>query len=149
MKKLKKIQKKNLRTNTTVNDRLKVAETFLEQKRQFSTFNRRHQESRLAPQPKIVFNESTKTMIEKHNDALLFNRRQSKSALPALPLKQSSSSSSSSDSLNSSLSETELMPFAFKRSSNIQTRPTKQITATPTAKVKSNPLLNANLRTVL
>ncbi|CAF4777768.1 unnamed protein product, partial [Rotaria sp. Silwood2] len=50
-------------------------------------------------QPNIhVYNESTKLMIEKHNNALLFNRRRSKSALPVLPSKQSSLSSSSSSS---------------------------------------------------
>ena len=137
---------------TSENDRLKAAETFLEQKRKFSTSTQRRQESRLAPQPKIVFNESTKMMIEKRNDALLFNRRRSKTALPGLPLKplpSSSSSSSSSETLNSSLSETELMPFAFRRTSNIPTRPTREILATPTSKVKNNPLLNATLRTDL
>jgi hypothetical protein len=144
-----KFQNKSPPRNTSAaTDRLKVAETFLEQKRKLSTFTKNRQDSQLAPQPKQVFNESTKIMIEKRNDALLFNRRRSKSALPALPLKPLSSSSSSSSS-SDSLSETELMPFAFKRSSNIPTRPAGQIIGTQPTKVKRNPLLNATLRTVL
>lgn len=146
-----KFQKKHSAITTTTNERLKSAEKFIEQKRNFSTFTHRRHEPQFAPQPKIVFNESTKIMIEKHNNALLLNRRRSKSAAPILPLKQSSSSSSSSssDSLNSSLSDTELMPFAFKRSSDNRPRPVKQPIATPVTKVKRNPLLNATLRTVL
>jgi len=145
----KKFTSKTTTTTTTIDDRLKSAEKFIEQKRNFSTLSHRRQEPQLIYQPKIVFNESTKLMIEKHNNALLFNRRRSKTALQTLPLKQSSSSSSSSDSLNSSVSDSELTPFAFKRSSNTPTRPAKEIIATPTIKVKKNPLLNATLRTVL
>jgi hypothetical protein len=151
----KKIQSKNRPTtsSTTADDRLKAAEIFIEQRRKFSTLSHYYQEQRSIPQPKIVFNESTKAMIEQHNNALLFNRRRSKSALPAIQSKQSSSSSSSSsssDTLNSSLSESELMPFAFKRSSAIQSRPSKKVTPTTTAtKVKGNSLLNATFRTVL
>lgn len=111
---------------TTKNERLKAAETFLDQKRKFSTFSNYRQESQLVPQPKVLFNESTKIMIEKYNNTLLLNRRRSKSALPVIPSKQSSSSSSSSDSLNSSLSESELMPFAFKRSSQTKILPARQ-----------------------
>jgi len=148
-----KFQKKNLISNTpsTINERLKSAEKFLEQKRNFSTSTYYRPQPQLIPQSKIVFNESTKLMIEKHNNTLLLNRRRSKSTLPVLKLKQysSSSSSSSSDSLNSSLSDTELMPFAFKRSSDTRTRPKKQTIATRATKVKRNPLLNATLRTVL
>jgi hypothetical protein len=147
----KKFQNKNSISNTptiTTNERLKSAEKFLEQRRNFSTLNHRRQESQLISQPKIIFNESTKIMIEKHNNALLFNRKKSKSAFPVFPLQQSSSSSSSSssDSLNSSLSDTELMPFSFKRPSDNHTRPTKEIIATPTTKVKKNPLLNATFK---
>jgi len=149
MKKNKKFISKPTTTTTptTINDRLKSAEKFIEQKRNFSTLTRHRPESKFIPQPKIVFNESTKLIIEKHNNALLLNRRRSKTALPALPVKQSSSSSS--DSSNSSLSDIELTPFAFKRSSNTQTRPVKEIIATPITKVKKNPLLNATLKTVL
>jgi hypothetical protein len=120
-------QTKNVNTNTTANDRLKAAEKFVEQKRHFSTFNQRRKGSQVVPQPNIVFNESTKNMIEKHNDNLLFNRRRSKLTLPALSSKKlsSSSSSSSSDSLDSSLSDNELKPFAVKRSLNSQTQPAK------------------------
>jgi len=134
-----KFQKKNLISNTpsTINERLKSAEKFLEQKRNFSTSTYYRPQPQLIPQSKIVFNESTKLMIEKHNNALLLNRRRSKSSLP---VKQYSSSSSSSDSLNSSLSDTELMPFAFKRPSDIRARLKKQTIATSTTKVKKNPL---------
>jgi hypothetical protein len=140
----KTVQNKNRRTtsSTITDDRFKAAEIFIEQRRKFSPFNYYRQEQRSVPQPKIVFNESTKVMIEQHNNALLFNRRRSK--------KSSSSSSSSSDSLNSSLSESELMPFAFKRSSEIQSQPSKKMIPTTTAtQVTGNSLLNAAFKTVL
>ncbi|CAF4175389.1 unnamed protein product, partial [Rotaria magnacalcarata] len=70
------------RTNTGY-DRLKAAETFLEQKRKFSTLNSHRQQVQFVTQPNThAYNASTKLMIEKHNNALLFNRRRSKSALP-------------------------------------------------------------------
>ena len=134
--------------NSNANDeRLKSAETFVQQRRNYSSLTHRRPEPVSVPQSKLEFNESTKVMIEKHNDALLKNRRRSKSVLPLRQL-SSSSSSSSSESLDSSLSERELSPFAFKRPSNVQIRSTKTVVATPTTKVKRNPLLNATLRTV-
>ena len=145
--KLYKPLKKESNSNP-IEERLKSAETFIQQKRNFSTFTQRRLEPVSTPQSKLEFNESTKLMIEKHNDALLKNRRRSKSVFPLLSMKQlSSSSSSSSESLDSSLSERELSPFAFKRPSNTQTRPTKIVIAAPATKVKRNPILNATLRT--
>jgi hypothetical protein len=147
----KRFQKKSaVEKPTTTDDRLKSAETFTGSRRNFSTLSHRNQQSHLISQPKIVFNESTKLMIEKHNNALLLHQRRSKSTFASLPLRQlssSSSSSSSSDSLNSSLSDSDLSPFAFKRLSNpSRSQPTKEIIARPTTKVKRNPLLDANLR---
>ncbi len=151
-----KFQRKNFISNTatitkTTDERLKSAEKFIEQKRNFSTLSHCRPEPKLIPYSKIVFNESTKRMIEKHNDALLLNRRRSKSVVPVLPVRQSSSSSSSSsESLDSSLSEIELTPFSFKRSSDNRTRPSlKEIIATPATKVKRITLLNATLGTDL
>ncbi|CAF0908236.1 unnamed protein product [Rotaria sordida] len=148
----KKSQYKNhLKSSTTIlNDRLKAAQTYLKEKEKFSRLNSNRQQVQLITKPNPVsYNESTKIIIEKHNDALLFNRKRSKSALPHLPSKQSSSSSSSSSSsLNSSLSECELMPFSFKRPSDSKTQSSRQIQARATTKVKINPLLNATLRTV-
>lgn len=141
-----KFQMKNS-TPSTTNERQKSAEKFIEQKRNFSTLSHRRQESQLNHQPKTIFNESRKLMVEKHNDALLLNRRRSKSVF----VKQlsSSSSSSSSDSSDSSLPESALSPFAFKRASNNQTRPPKAVIVTETTKVKRNPLLEATFRTPL
>ncbi|CAF0996812.1 unnamed protein product, partial [Adineta steineri] len=107
-------------TNTVANDRLKAAEKFIEQKRSFSTLNHRPQESPLEIQSNTVFNDTTKSMIEKHNNALLLNRRRVKPVLPAIssrkpPPRPPSPSSSSSDSMDSSLSEDALKPFVVKR----------------------------------
>ena len=141
------IRANSAKTKLSLNsDRFQAAETFLEQKRKFSTWNSRRQGFQLVPQPKISFLESTKVMIEKRNDSLLFNRQRSKSALPSRPLKQSSSSSSSSDSLNSSSSDIELMPYAFQRPTDTKIQPVRQIVAAPITKLKRNSLLNATLR---
>ena len=141
------IRANSAKTKLSLNsDRFQAAETFLEQKRKFSTWNSRRQGFQLVPQPKISFLESTKLMIEKRNDSLLFNRQRSKSALPSRPLKQSSSSSSSSDSLNSSSSDIELMPYAFQRPTDTKIQPVRQIVAAPITKLKRNSLLNATLR---
>ncbi|CAF4967240.1 unnamed protein product, partial [Rotaria magnacalcarata] len=141
-----------IKSTTTVNGRLKTAETFIEQKRKFSTINYYRQEPQTIFQSKVLFNEETKAIIEKYNDALLFNRRRSKSTLPVLvskPSLSSASSSSSSDSLNSSLSESELMLYAFKRPSDAKARSVRQIIPTSITKVKKNPLPNATLRIAL
>ena len=142
-----KFQIKTSNSRNSINDRLKSAEKFIEQKRNFSTFTHRRQQSQLTYQPKPVFNESAKLMIEKHNDNLLLNRRRSKSVF-VKPI-SSSSSSSSSDSLDSSLSERELSPFAFRRPSKSLTRLPKTIPATQTTQLKRNPLLEATLRTAV
>lgn len=140
------------KTSNGNDERLKSAETFIQQRRNYSSLARRQSELVSTSQSKLQFNEATKLMVEKHNDALLKNRRRSSSVRPAVPLRQlssSSSSSSSSESLDSSLSERELSPFAFKRPSNVQIRSTKIVVPISTTKVKRNPLLNATLRTVL
>ncbi|CAF0799465.1 unnamed protein product [Adineta steineri] len=118
--KKKIVPNKNMSTNTVANDRLKAAEKFIEQKRSFSTLNHRPQESPLEFQSNTIFNDTTKSMIEKHNDALLLNRRRIKPVLPAIssrkpPPRPPSPSSSSSDSMDSSLSEDALKPFVVKR----------------------------------
>lgn len=139
-------------TTPAPNDRLKAAETFLEQRRKFSTSSQRRaelpQQQQWTPQPKALFNESTKTIIERHNDALLLRRRRSKSAFPVLPSKQRPPSSSTSESLNSSLSDSELTPFAFKRSPENRARPFKAVAPTTYGKLRGNPLLNATLRPI-
>lgn len=137
--------------STPKDDRLKAAQTFIEQKRKFSTLNYNRPEPQYIAQQRGLINEATKVMIEKHNDALLFNRRRSKSTLPVLQARYSSpsSSSSSSDSLDSSLSESELMPFSFKHTSDPKIRRSRQIIKISTAQLKKHPLLNATLRTVL
>ena len=141
-----RFQIKTSNTPNSINDRLKSAEKFIEQKRNFSTLTNRRQQSQLTYQSRPVFNESTKLMVEKHNDTLLLNRRRSKSVF----VKQiSSSSSSSSDSLDSSLSERELSPFAFRRPTKPLARPPKSIPATETTQIKRNPLLEATLRTAV
>ncbi|UJR13605.1 hypothetical protein I4U23_000618 [Adineta vaga] len=111
------IQMKTMATNSTTNNRFKSAEKFIEQSGNFITLTQPKQDRRITTEPKIVSNESTKSMIEKHNNALIFNRRGTKPILPVIPSKKlsPSSSSSSSESLDSSLSETELKPFVFNR----------------------------------
>ena len=155
--KTRKFRSKSTNSTTTAttpaNDRLKAAETFLEQRRKFSTSSQRRAEQpsqqQFTPQPRALFNESTKAIIERHNDALLLRRRRSKSAFPVLPSKPQlppASSPSSSDSLNSSLSDSELTPFAFKRTSEYRARVFKAAVPTAPGRVRGNPLLNATLR---
>ena len=134
--------------STAVNDRLKAAETFLEQKRKFSMLHPSRPNRTFASQPRTIFNESTKNIVEKHNDALLFNRRRSKSLFPVIPSSQLSSSTS--DSLDSSLSDSELTPFSFQRTSTTtRVLPAKANAAAPNTTKKRDPLLNASLRRLL
>lgn len=147
----KKFERRSTTNSNARNEQLKVAEKFLEQKRHFSTVSYHRPQTQLVQQPKIVFDEATKLRIEKHNNTLLINRKRSQSVglvkqiLPPSP--SSSSSSSSSESLNSSLSDTQLMPFAFKKVVDKSNRTRTQTIATPVIKVKQNALLNATFRT--
>jgi hypothetical protein len=135
------------------NDRLKAAEIYLEQRKQFSTLNhRRHLQYAFTTQSPAIVNESTKLLIEKHNNGLLLPRRRSNSAFPLRPSEQlssSTSSSSTSESLNSSLSDSELKPPAFKRAIQSQHCSSKQPIRTVPLKGKVDPSLDATLRTVL
>lgn len=144
-------------------DRFKLAETFLEPRRKYSTFTpQRFETSTVISQTRSVVNESTIHLIEQRNNALLFQRQQrSKSALPVLPLKatpllrrlstssSSSSSSSASESLNSSISDRDLSPFAFKRSEQKKSQTFRHVKPLSKSKINGNPLLNATLRTAV